>query len=71
MLAICSGELEPLDDGTDVGREAVDVAVEIRRELVGVVEQAVEAALLGGLGDGEFGEVEERDAGDLRKGGGG
>ena len=33
-------EIEPLHDGADVGREAVDVAVEIGRELVGVIQQA-------------------------------
>ena len=32
-------EFEPLHDGADVGREAVDVAVEVRRELVRVVQQ--------------------------------
>ena len=36
-------EREPLHDVADVLREAVDVAVEIRRELVGVVEQALRA----------------------------
>ena len=38
-------EVELLHDGADVGREAVDVAVEIRRELVGVVEQPREVEL--------------------------
>ena len=43
-------EGEPLHDVADVLREAVDVAVEIRRELVRVVEK---------LGEIELGEVVE------------
>ena len=59
-------EVQPeraLHDGVEIGREAVDVAVEIRRKLVRVVEQAVEPAALRRLGHGESGEVEERDTG--------
>jgi hypothetical protein len=59
-------EVQPeraLHDGVDIGREAVDVAVEIRRKLVRVVEQAVEPTALRRLGHGESGEVEERDTG--------
>ena len=33
-------KVEALHDGADVGREAVDVAVEIRCELIGVIEQS-------------------------------
>jgi len=61
------GEFESLDDRANVRRETVDVAVEVGRELVRIVEQAVEPAAVGGLGDGELGEVEERNAGNLRK----
>ena len=49
-------EGEPLHDGADVGREAVDVAVEVGRELVGVVEQ---------LRQVELRQVVERPPGDL------
>lgn len=45
-------EAETLHDVADVGREAVEIAVEVRRELVGIIEQAVEAAASGGLGSG-------------------
>lgn len=40
-----SAEIEPLHDGPDVGRKAVDIAVQIRRELIGVIQQALEIEL--------------------------
>ena len=32
-------KVEPLHNRSDIGRKAVDVAVQVRRELVGVVQQ--------------------------------
>ena len=60
-------KLELFHDGPDIGREAIDVAVEVRRELIGIIQQAVEP-LAGGLAvEGELGEVVERHLGDLRQ----
>ena len=50
-----------------LGEKAVDVAVEIRRELVGVVEQAVESAALAGLAMRELRQIVELNTGDLRE----
>jgi hypothetical protein len=51
-------EIKPLHDRADVGRKAVDIAVEIRRELIGVVQQARKV---------ELGEVVERVVRNLRE----
>ena len=60
-------EAETFHDGANIGREAVDVTVEIWCEMVRVVEQPVEAAAFGRLSERELGQIVERDAGDLRK----
>ncbi len=60
-------ELEPLHDGTDVGRKPVDVAVEIRREVVWVVKEAVEPTAFFSARHRELGEVIERHFGNLGK----
>jgi len=49
-------EGEPLHDGADIRREGVDVAIEVGRELVGIVEQLCQV---------ELGQIVERAADDL------
>ena len=53
ILAICGPKSNRSMMAADVGRKAVDIAVEVRRELVGVVQQSREI---------ELGEVVERVA---------
>lgn len=58
-------ELEPLHNGADVGRKPVDVAVEIRREVVRIVEEAIEPAAFFRFRHRELGQVVEGYFGDV------
>lgn len=57
-------EIEALHNGADVGRKAVDVVVQIRRKLVGIVQQSVEAPIFRQSVEGELGQVVKRRSGD-------
>jgi hypothetical protein len=56
-------EAEPFHNGPDIGRKGVDIAVEIRGKLVGVVQKAAQIEL-GEVVKGAFGDLMEAMADD-------